>query len=132
MKKREVYIELDIIELVVILIFSMAINLIWLIPIIIELQGYSVLLTIVLYGLLTIVLGSYLEKRHKKKIKQRIDKSTINHIKDFFDYIESDRQFYNDVLQKEIKLYNFEREEIGKGSVYTQIARKRDRFLENI
>lgn len=132
MKKREVYIELDRIELLVILIFSMAINLIWLIPIIIELQGYSVLLTIVLYGLLTIVLGIYLEKRHKKKIKQRIDKSTINHIKDFFDYIESDRQFYNDVLQKEIKLYNFEREEIGKGSVYTQIARKRDRFLENI
>lgn len=132
MKRRNVYVELDNIEMMTILICSMTINLIWLIPIIIELQGYSILLTLVLYGLLTIVLSVYLEKRQKKKIKQRIDRATIIHIKDFFDYIQSDKQFCNDVLQKEVKLYSFDREEIGIGSVYTQISRKRDEFLSDI
>lgn len=72
MKKREVYTELNGFELVVILIFSITINLIWLIPIIVELQGYSVLLTIVLYGLMTIVFADYLVKI-QKKTKQRIN-----------------------------------------------------------
>lgn len=71
MKKREVYTELNGFELVVILIFSITINLIWLIPIIVELQGYSVLLTIVLYGLMTIVFADYLVKIQKKKNKTK-------------------------------------------------------------
>ena len=61
----------------------------------------------------SIIFSNYLEKRQKEKIKQRIDRATINHIKDFFDYIESDKQFCNDVLQKEVKLYSFDREEIA-------------------
>jgi hypothetical protein len=132
MKRREPFIELDRVESLIILTFSMAINLIWYLPIVIQLEEYSILLLTALFTTISIVLAIYLEKIQKEKIKQRIDRAKINHIKDFFDYIESDKQFCNDVLQKEVKLYNFDREEIGIGSVYTQISRKRDEFLSDI
>jgi hypothetical protein len=132
MKRREHFIELDRVERLLIIIFSMAINLIWYLPIVIQLEEYSILLLTALFTTISIVLANYLEKRQREKIKQRIDRATINHIRDFFDYIESDKQFCNDVLQKEVKLYSFDREEIGRGSVYTQISRKKDEFLSDI
>ncbi len=132
MKRREPFIELDRVENLIILTFSIAINLIWYLPIVIQLEEYSILLLTALFTIISIVLANYLVKIQKEKIKQRINRATIIHTKDFFDYIESDKQFCNDVLQKEVKLYSFEREEIGIGSVYTQISRKRDEFLSDI
>jgi hypothetical protein len=133
MKRREPFIELDRVENLIILTFSIVLNLIWLIPIMMQLDNeYTILLLLSLFTTISIVLANYLVKIQKEKIKQRINRATIIHTKDFFDYIESDKQFCNDVLQKEVKLYSFEREEIGIGSVYTQISRKRDEFLSDI
>ena len=132
MKRREPFIELDRVERLLIVTFSLLINFIWYLPIVIQLEDYLIILLTALFTTISVIFSNYLEKRQREKIKQRIDRATINHIKDFFDYIESDKQFCNDVLQKEVKLYNFDREEIGRGSVYTQMSRKRDEFLSDI
>ena len=133
MKKKDVYVELDRIEKLAIVIATLAVNLIWFLPIIMQLDnGSTILLSMSLYALLSLILANYLATRQIKKIKERIDKSTRNHIKDFFDFIEEDRQFSKDVLLLDVKLYNFEREKIGVGSVYSKLTQKREEFLKEI
>jgi hypothetical protein len=133
MKRRSVYVELDIIEKLLIFTFSIVLNLIWFIPIMMQLDNeYTILLSVALFALLSVILESYLEKRQIKKIKQRIDKTTEKHIEEFFDFIEKDKQFAQDILNLRVKLYNFEREEIGEGSVYTQLSQKKHNFFKEI
>jgi hypothetical protein len=133
MKRREPFIELDRVEKLLIFTFSIVLNLIWFIPIMMQLDSeYTLLLTLVLFCLLSVILDGYLEKRQIKKIKQRIDKTTQKHIEEFFDFIEEDKQFVKDVLHLNVKLYNFEREEIGEGSVYSQLSQKKHEFFKEI
>jgi hypothetical protein len=136
MKRRSVYVELDRVERLVVLTFSIVLNLTWFIPIVLQLakteSGYTILLSLFLFATISIILSNYLEKRQIKKIKQRIDKTTQKHIEEFFDFIEEDKQFVKDVLHLNVKLYNFEREEIGEGSVYTQLSGKKYNFFKEI
>lgn len=133
MKRRSVYVELDRIEKLLIFTFSIVLNLIWFIPIMMQLDNeYTILLSVALFALLSVILESYLEKRQIKKIKQRIDKTTEKHIEEFFDFIEKDKQFAQDILNLSVKLYNFEREKIGEGSVYTQLSQKKHNFFKEI
>jgi hypothetical protein len=133
MKKKDVYVELDRIENLVIVIATLAINFIWFLPITMQLDdGYTILLSVSLYALLSLILANYLAKRQIKKIKQRIDKRTQKHIEEFFDFIEEDKQFVKDVLHLDVKLYNFEREKIGVGSVYSQLSQKKHEFFKEI
>jgi hypothetical protein len=133
MKRREPFIELDRVEKLLMFTFSIVLNLTWFIPIMMQLDSdYTILLSVVLFSLLSVILEGNLEKRQIKKIKQRIDKTTQKHIEEFFDFIEEDKQFVKDVLHLNVKLYNFEREEIGEGSVYTQLSGKKHNFFKEI
>jgi hypothetical protein len=133
MKKKDVYVELNRTEILVIVIAASAVNFIWFLPIIIQLDDeITIFLSISLYALLLLILAKYLATRQIEKIKERIDKSTRNHIRDFFDFMEKDEQFSNDVLLLKVDLYDFERKKIGNCNVYSKLRQKRDKFLENI
>jgi len=94
--------------------------------------GYEPTLLTAIFVTGIITLSIFLERKQVKRVKKEVENSRIRHIKEFFEYIENDKQFVNDVLHLDVKLYGCDRKEIGKGNVYSKLAQKRDSFFKEV
>jgi hypothetical protein len=94
--------------------------------------GYEPLLVIFIFVTGNLTLSTFLERKQVKRVKKEVENSRIRHIKEFFEYIENDKMFINDVLHLDVKLYGCDRKEIGKGNVYSKLAQKRDSFFKEV
>ena len=136
MKRREIYYEVPREQKFVISFFSTMLNFAWYLPIGFVLINSDkriefMLLTFV-YTIFSVFLYNKILKGQEQKVLKEIDKATRKHVEEFFDYIESDRQFANDVLRKDVTLYSLEREKIGTGTVYSQLSQKKQSFFKEI
>jgi hypothetical protein len=136
MKRREIYYEVPREQKFVISFFSTMLNFAWYLPIGFVLINSDkriefMLLTFV-YTIFSVFLYNKILKGQEQKVLKEIDKATRKHVEEFFDYIESDRQFANDVLIKDVTLYSLEREKIGTGTVYSQLSQKKQSFFKEI
>jgi len=136
MKRREIYYEVPREQKFVISFFSTMLNFAWYLPIGFVLINSDkriefMLLTFV-YTIFSVFLYNKILKGQEQKVLKEIDKATRKHVEEFFDYIESDRQFANDVLIKDVTLYSLEREKMGTGTVYSQLSQKKQSFFKEI
>jgi len=136
MKRREIYYEVPREQKFVISFFSTMLNFAWYLPIGFVLINSDkriefMLLTFV-YTIFSVFLYNKILKGQEQKTLKEIDKATRKHVEEFFDYIESDRQFANDVLRKDVTLYSLEREKMGTGTVYSQLSQKKQSFFKEI
>lgn len=119
-----------------IIVYSIILNSLWYIAIAKVLLASNKLfefsLLTMLYIVVSVIFVNHFKKKLEKKVLKEIDKATRKHVEEFFDYMESDRQFSNDVLIKDVTLYNIEREKTGTGTVYSQLAQKKQSFFREI
>ncbi len=136
MKRREIYYEVPREQKFVISFFSTMLNFAWYLPIGFVLinsdKRIEFMLLTFIYTIFSVFLYNKILKGQEQKVLKEIDKATRKHVEEFFDYIESDRQFANDVLIKDVTLYSLEREKIGTGTVYSQLSQKKQSFFKEI
>jgi len=138
MKKIHYYYDLSRSQKLMIILYSVFLNLIYFLPLMYSFAlnentiGYEPLLVIFIFVTGNLTLSTFLERKQVKRVKKEVENSRIRHIKEFFEYIENDKMFINDVLHLDVKLYGCDRKEIGKGNVYSKLAQKRDSFFKEV
>ncbi len=133
MKRREIYYELPKQQKGINFVFAFVLNLVWFLVVALQLKEPAYVgFLIVPFVALVEVLWNKINKKQEEKVRKEIDKSTNKHIEEFFDYIEKDKQFVADVLHLDVKLYSNNREEIGRGSVYSQLSQKKHNFFQEL
>ena len=136
MKRRTINYEVTSEQRFHIIVYAISLNSLWYITIAKALVESHKLFEFswltILYIIASVVLVNHFKNKLERKFLKEIDKATRKHVEEFFDYMESDKQFSNDVLIKDVTLYNLEREKIGTGSVYSQLSQKKQSFFKEI
>ena len=84
------------------------------------------LIIIVCVGIIS--LDITLKRKIYEFIHSEVKRHKYKHVNEFFDYIEDDRQFANNVLRQTIPIKDDDNKEIGTQTVYSALSSKRNIF----
>lgn len=85
------------------------------------------LIIIVCVGIIS--LDITLKRKIYEFIHSEVKRHKYKHISEFFDYIEDDKEFANNVLRQTIPIKDNDNKEIGSQTIYSALANKKQIFL---
>jgi hypothetical protein len=114
----------------VIFTFSLMVCMLIALPILVELDSTFAsitLLAVTCFGI--IALDITIKKKVSEFILSEVERKKYKHIQEFFDYIENDKQFSNNVLKRNIPILDDNNEEIGEQTIYSALSTKKYYFI---
>ena len=105
----------------VVLATSFLLSSLFFIPFIgVELKGYQYIFGLIIWSFIYFTLGLLLEKKINQYINNKIDNDYLRkrYINEFFDFMENDNQFRQNVLKKDIPIID-NGKEIGIETIYS-------------
>ena len=113
-----------LLNVVIYLVSMLSVGLI-LLPIVHELDSFlSKLIIVIVYIIGVNALEHTLKTKINEYILSEIERHKNKHISKFIDFLESDERFKNNVLIKDIPIYNGNNEVIGEQTIYSAIYKK--------
>lgn len=113
-----------LLNVVIYLVSMLSVGLI-LLPIVNELDSFlSNLIIVIVYIIGVNALEHTLKTKINEYILSEIERHKNKHISKFIDFLESDERFKNNVLIKDIPIYNGNNEVIGEQTIYSAIYKK--------
>jgi hypothetical protein len=89
--------------------------------------SHIILIIIVCIGIIS--LDITLKRKIYEFIHSEVKRHKYKHVSEFFDYIEDDKQFANNVLRQTIPIKNDDNKEIGTQTIYSALANKKQIYL---
>jgi hypothetical protein len=111
---------------IVIAIFSMAVTLFVFAPIFMSLNSlFAVCLLSLIVFTIWLIMSARITTLVNEYIVKCIKKQKKRHVQEFFNYIESDKQFTKNILRRDVPILNDDNEEIGTQTIYTALGDKK-------
>jgi hypothetical protein len=109
--------------------FSLFVTLLVTFPIANELDStFTFLLLIGVNCVAIVALETTIKKKIYEHINSEIKRHKNKHVSEFFNYIESDKEFSKNVLRQDIPILNDDNEKIGTQTIYSALSDKRYKF----
>jgi ABC-type bacteriocin/lantibiotic exporter with double-glycine peptidase domain len=111
---------------IVIAIFSMAVTLFVFAPIFMSLNSlFAVCLLSLIVFTIWLIMSARITTLVNEYIVKCIKKQKKRHVQEFFNYIESDKQFAKNILRRDVPILNDDNKEIGTQTIYTALGDKK-------
>jgi hypothetical protein len=117
----------------VIAMFSWMVTLLTMLPICADVtSSWAIGATTIVFVVISFVINGAIRKALDKFINGEIERHKGKHIREFFDYIESDPVFVKNVLREDIPIYDDERKKVGTQTISNAIGGKKWEFINKL